>query len=148
MSLTVILASGLFDLLCTQSAQTSSAAANPSGTSVQNEFQQLGQDLKSGNVSAARQDFATVEQGVRQRTAQILHHHHHFSAAGSSSSTSTTAQDFGELAQALQSGNVSAAQTAFAALQQAMDQPYASTSPNAAAAASEPGSSNAVNFLV
>jgi hypothetical protein len=147
MSLTGILASGLFDLLGTQSAQTSSAA-NQSGTSVQSEFQQLGQDLKSGNVSAARQDFATIEQGVRQRTSQILHHHHHFSAAGLSSSTSTSAQDFGELAQALQSGNVSAAQTAFAALQQAIDQPYPATTSNAAAATSEPASSNAVNFLV
>jgi hypothetical protein len=144
MSLSGILASGLFDLLGTQSAQSSSAA-NQSGTSVQSEFQQLGNDLQSGNLSAARQDFATVEQGVRQRTSQILHHHRHFSAPASTSSTSATSQDFGELAQALQSGNLSAAQSAFAALQQAIDQPSASTTANAAAATP---SSNAVNFLV
>jgi hypothetical protein len=145
MSLTGILAGGLFSLLGTQSAQ-SSGAANQSGTSIQNEFQQLGQDLQSGNVSAARQDFAAVEQGVRQRTSQILHHHHHFSAADLNSSTNGTAQDFGELAQALQSGNLSAAQTAFAALQQAVDQP--STDANAAAAVPQTASTNAVNFLV
>ena len=147
MSLTGILASGLFDLLGTQSAQ-SSGAANQSGTSVQSEFQQLGQDLQSGNLSAARQDFASVEQGVRQRTSQILHHHHHFSAAASSSSTSGTAEDFGELAQALQSGNLSAAQTAFATLQQAIDEPSASAGVNPATAGSQTAASNAVNFLV
>lgn len=146
MSLTGILASGLFDLLGTQSAQ-SSGAANQSGTSVQNEFQQLGQDLQSGNLSAARQDFATIEQGVRQRTSQILHHHHHFSAGASANSTSATAQDFGELAQALQSGNLSAAQTAFSALQQAIEQP-GSTSANTAATTSQSASTNALNFLV
>lgn len=147
MSLTGILASGLFDLLGTQSAQ-SSGAANQSGTSAQNQFQQLGQDLQSGNLSAARQDFATIEQGVRQRTSQILHHHHHFSAAASSSSTSSPAQDFGELAQALQSGNLSTAQTAFAALEQAIDQPSTSTGANTVAAGSQTSSSSAVNFLV
>ena len=145
MSLAGIMATGIFDLLGTQSAQSSSAA-NQGSTSVQNEFQQLGQDLQSGNLSAARQDFATVEQGVRQRTSQILHHHHHFSAAASNGSTSGAGQDFGELAQALQSGNLSAAQSAFTALQQAIEQPYPSTTANAATAASQP-SSNAVNFL-
>lgn len=147
MSVSGILAGGLFSLLGTQSSQNSSAA-NQNGTTVQNEFQQLGQDLQSGNLSAARQDFATAEQGVRQRTSQILHHHHHFSAAASSSSTSGTAQDFAELAQALQSGNLSAAQSAFASLQQAIDLPSASTSANTVAAGTQPAASNAVNFLV
>jgi len=146
MSVSGILAGGLFSLLGTQSSQSSSAA-NQNGTTVQNEFQQLGQDLQSGNLSAARQDFATAEQGVRQRTSQILHHHHHFSAAATSSSTSGTAQDFAELAQALQSGNLSAAQSAFASLQQAIDLPSVSASANAAAAGTQPAASNAVNFL-
>ncbi len=147
MSLTGILASGLFNLAGTQSAQ-SSGAASQSGTSVQSEFQQLGQDLQSGNLSAARQDFASVEQGVRQRTSQILHHHHHFSAAASNGSTSGTAQDFGELAQALQSGNLSAAQSAFAALQQAIDPTDPSNSVTPAASGSQTAASNAINFLV
>ena len=147
MSLSGILAGGLFDLLGTQSAQSGSATTQ-SGTSAQSEFQQLGQDLQSGNLSAARQDFANIEQGVRQRTSQILHHHHHFSASSSSSSTSGAGQDFGELAQALQSGNLSAAQTAFTALQQAIDQPYTSTTANAAPTTSQAASSNPINFLV
>lgn len=146
MSLTGILASGLFNLAGTQSAQSSSAT-NQSGTPVQNEFQQLGQDLQSGNLSAARQDFAYLEQGVRQRTSQILHHHHHFSSAGSTNSANGAAQDFSELAQALQSGNLSAAQAAFSTLQQAVEQP-GSTSANTAATTSQSASSNALNFLV
>ncbi|MGH9739782.1 MAG: hypothetical protein ACRD4X_14535 [Candidatus Acidiferrales bacterium] len=150
MSLTGILAGGLLNLLGAQPMQ-SSGAANTSGSSpsqsAQQEFQQLGQDLQSGNLSAARQDFAAIEQSTRQRTSQILHHHHHFSAEGAQpASTSSLSQDFGTLAQALQSGNLSAAQSAFTILQQAIE-PSAALDSGAAAAGSQPPS-NAINFLI
>lgn len=151
MSLAGILAGGLLNLLGAQPVQTS-GAANPSGSSpaqsAQQEFQQLGQDLQSGNLSAARQDFAAIEQGTRQRTSQILHHHYHFSSLGTQpSSTSSLTQDFGTLAKALQSGNLSAAQSAFTTLQQAIDQPSTALDPGAAAAGSQPPP-NAINFLI
>ena len=150
MSLTGILAGGLMNLLGAPSSPSSSAAS-PSGTSTaQTEFQQLGQDLQSGNVSAARQDFATIEQNVRQRTSQIIHHHHHFSGAGAqSNSADSLSQEFGTLGQDLQSGNLSAAQSAFTQLQQSLQNadPFASLDPGSSAGGSASPSS-AVNFMV
>jgi len=67
------------------------------------EFQQLGQDLQSGNVSAAKADFATLQQ---------TH------STSSSQSNNAIAQDFNQLSQDLQSGNVSAAQQDSAKIQQ------------------------------
>lgn len=72
----------------------------------QQEFQQLGQDLESGNLSAAQTDFATLEQVGPQ-------------GLGSSSTSSNPVQQaFNQLAQDLQSGNLSAAQQDYANIQQ------------------------------
>ncbi|MGH9717102.1 MAG: hypothetical protein ACRD4R_10305 [Candidatus Acidiferrales bacterium] len=147
MSLTGILAGGLLNFLGAGSSQSSSATNQGGSSAAQTEFQQLGQDLQSGNLSAARQNFSTIEQGVRQRTAQILHHHHHFSAAGAQSGSDSLSQEFSTLTQALQSGNLSAAQTAFSALQQSLDQPYSSLDSAAGAGATQPASSS-VSFMV
>jgi protein subunit release factor A len=74
----------------------------------QQEFQQLGKDLTSGNLSAAQTDFATLEKDMPQ----------------TSSSTSTTqsgnqiAQAFSQLSKDLQAGNLSAAQQDYANLEQ------------------------------
>ena len=73
------------------------------------EFQQLGQDLQSGNLSAAQSDFATLQQFGPQ--------------TNSTSSTQTNkpiGQEFTQLSQDLQSGNISAAQRDYAAIQQDM----------------------------
>jgi hypothetical protein len=146
MSLTGILAGGLLELLGAHSAPSAGAANSNSNSSVQTEFQQLGQDLQSGNLSSARQDFAAIDQSVRQRTAQILHHHHHFASGAQSGAANTLSQEFGTLAQALQSGNLSAAQAAFSALEQSLDQPPSPLGPSAVAGASQ-ATSNAVNFM-
>jgi outer membrane protein assembly factor BamD (BamD/ComL family) len=67
----------------------------------QHGFQQLGQDLQAGNLSAAQSDFTALQQ------------------AGNSNSSSQTQrnnpalQDFQKLGQDLQSGNLSAAQQDF-----------------------------------
>jgi outer membrane protein assembly factor BamD (BamD/ComL family) len=73
----------------------------------QQDFQQLGEDLESGNLSAAQSDFAALQQLVPQ----------------SNSSTATQnnnpiAQAFNQLAQDLQSGNLSAAQQDYTTIQQ------------------------------
>lgn len=147
MPLTGILAGGLLDLLGAHSTQSSSAANPNASSAAQTEFQQLGQDLQSGNLSSARQDFATIEQTVRQRTAQILQHHHHFSIGGAQSGAANTlAQEFSTLAQALQAGNLSAAQSAFSTLEQSLGQPLPSLDSNAAGASQS--ATNSVNFMV
>jgi len=71
----------------------------------QQEFQQLGQDLQSGNLSAAQSDFGALQQYAPQ-------------ANSSSQSTSPIAQAFNQLATDLSAGNVTAAQQDYATIQQ------------------------------
>lgn len=73
----------------------------------QQEFQQLGQDLQSGNLSAAQSDFATLQQIVSNN-----------SATQSTAGSNPLAQAFSQLGQDLQSGNLSAAQQDFTNIQQ------------------------------
>jgi hypothetical protein len=75
----------------------------------QQAFQQLGQDLQSGNLTAAQSDFATLQQ-LRPQT----------SSASLSPSNNPVAQAFSQLSQDLQSGNLSAAQQDYATIQQTM----------------------------
>jgi outer membrane protein assembly factor BamD (BamD/ComL family) len=99
---------------------TGSAGASP----VLQALTQLGQDLQAGNLQAAQQDYATAKQDAQQ-AAQVDghhgHHHHHFensqSSSSSSSSSNSINQAFATLAQDLQAGNLSGAQSAFATLQ-------------------------------
>jgi ElaB/YqjD/DUF883 family membrane-anchored ribosome-binding protein len=101
-----------------------STSANP----VVQAFAKLGQDLQSGNLQAAQQDFTAIEQDTSQNAAQSSghhHHHHHVESSSNSSSSqqsSSLAQDFTQLANSLQSGNLSAAQSAFATLQNDIQQ--------------------------
>lgn len=74
---------------------------------VKQEFQQLGEDLQSGNLSAAQTDFATLEQ-MSPNSA----------SSSSSASSNPLAQAFSQLGQDLQSGNLSAAQQDFSTIQQ------------------------------
>lgn len=71
------------------------------------EFQQLGQDLQSGNLSAAQTDIAALRQLNPQAQSTT-------SAQG----TSPIAQEVAQLSKDLQSGNLSAAQQDFTIIQQ------------------------------
>jgi outer membrane protein assembly factor BamD (BamD/ComL family) len=64
---------------------------------IQQEFQQLGSDLQSGNLSAAQQDYVTLQQELPQ------------TSNSSSQSTNPLEQAFSQLSQDLQSGNLTAA---------------------------------------
>ena len=108
---------------------TGSTAATSSSNPVLQAFQSLGKDLQSGNLSAAQQDFAAIQQSAQQAqsSGQAHHgHHHHHSGGDSSSSTSsptsTLQQDFTSLGSDLQSGNLSSAQQAYASLQSDLQQ--------------------------
>lgn len=77
------------------------------------EFQQLGQDLESGNLSAAQSDFTTLQQLAPQSSS---------TTSTSSSSANSLVKAFNQLAQDLQSGNLSAAQQDYANIQQDFEQ--------------------------
>ncbi len=96
MSVSGISSSTLYD---TQSVQSTAQQ-------LRQEFQQLGQDLQSSNLSAAQSDFATLQ---------------NLSAQNSPSTSQTSnpiTQAFSQLAKDLQSGNLSGAQQDFATIQQ------------------------------
>jgi hypothetical protein len=109
MSITGISGSSFIQALLPASAQTKAQQ-------LQQEFQQLGQDLQSGNLSQAQSDFATLQQNAPAGSP--------FSATAtaasstSASSSSLISQAFSQLAQDLKSGNLSGAQSDFAAIQQ------------------------------
>jgi len=97
MSVLGIAGSSLFSYLA-QSAQGSNHSNNK-GQQFQQEFAQLGQDLQSGNLSAAQSEFATLQQSRPQSTA---------TTAAQSNNPIATA--FNQLSSDLQSGNLTAAQ--------------------------------------
>ncbi|HEY3779518.1 MAG TPA: hypothetical protein VGL56_00435 [Fimbriimonadaceae bacterium] len=82
-----------------------------------NYFQTLQQDLSSGNLQGAQSAFAAIQQQFQSQGGTSA-----TSAVTSSSSTSSSnpvSTDVSALGQALQSGNLSAAQQAFQSLQTA-----------------------------
>jgi hypothetical protein len=79
------------------------------------EFQQLGQDLKSGNLSAAQSDITALQLNVAQQSAAVS-----ATAPTSASQTgSAISQDFAKLSTDLQSGNLAGAQADYTSLVQA-----------------------------
>ena len=121
MSIAGILSSNLLNL-----GSRNVASPQPS---FQKEFQKLGQDLKSGNVSAAQQDFGNLQKAVPDQSVQTYHHHHHSGARESTSlgQPSTLAHEFAQLGQDLQAGNVAAARQAYSAVQQSFQAALSST---------------------
>jgi len=75
------------------------------GQQFRQDFQQLGQDLQAGNLTAAQSDFASLQQ-LQQGNSS------------SSTSNNPVAQDFSQLATDLKSGSISAAQQDYAKIQQ------------------------------
>ncbi len=88
-----------------------SSASLYSAQSTQNNFQQLfqqlGQDLQSGNLSGAQSAFSSLQKLIPQS-----------SSTSASESNSPIAQAFSQLAKDLQSGNLSAAQQDYTTIQQ------------------------------
>ena len=80
-------------------------------SAAQQNIQQLGQALKSGNLTAAQSDFAALQQAFAQSAT---------SAATTSATTTASpiTQAFNQLASDLQSGNLSASQKDFSNLEQ------------------------------
>jgi outer membrane protein assembly factor BamD (BamD/ComL family) len=88
------------------SSFTSSSIQNqntqPNSQQFQQSFSQLGQDLQSGNLSAAEQDFLSLQQVNPQSSST--------SSTASTSSNNPITQAFQQLQTDLQSGNLTGAQ--------------------------------------
>ncbi len=111
---------------------TGATTAGPTST-LAKDLQALGQDLQAGNLAASQTDFATIQQDAQQSSAQAqVHHHHH---GGSSQASNTLQQAFASLGTALQSGNLSSAQQAYATFQADVQQEF----PNFSAASTGTG---------
>ena len=100
-----------------KNAPQGSSASAPSSGAIFQGFQQLSTDLQSGNVSAAQQDYSNIQKDFQNIAAQH-HHHHHVGGGGGGSA----AQSMDQLGQALQAGNLSAAQQAYSSLMQEFQQ--------------------------
>ncbi|HYA63838.1 MAG TPA: hypothetical protein VED66_11595 [Candidatus Sulfotelmatobacter sp.] len=127
----------------------SSTNMQSSTNSLSSAMRQLSQDLQSGNLSAAQQDYSTVQQDLQQQLSGASsvsghhhHHHHHASSSQDSSSQNPLNQLFSQLGQALQSGNLSAAQSAYTSLQQEFQQLGASSSSTSPSSTSSTSSVN------
>jgi len=118
----------------TSSTQSNSTSSTQSSNPIAQEFNQLSQALQSGNLSAAQQDYSQIQQDFQSQSAQGHHHHHHH---GGGSGSSQISQLFNQLGQALQSGNLSSAQQAYATLQQDFQQLSASSGQNSGTQSSQ-----------
>jgi hypothetical protein len=136
-------------------SQNISGAAQSNTNPAAQAFTQLGKDLQAGNLQAAQQDYATVQQGFQQNAQQAHGHHgrHHHHAEGAQFSSASSQQDsainqaFGTLAQALQSGNLSGAQSAFATLTSDLQQigGFVTGAASASSGAAVPANSGSLN---
>lgn len=105
-----------------QSTSSSSSSTATSTSPMAQAFAQLSKDLQSGNLSAAQQDFAAIQQVQANAVQSGGHHHHHRGGGGEGGGQNGISSLFTQLGQALQSGDLSTAQTVFSTLQQDFQQ--------------------------
>lgn len=98
---------------------SSNQMAPPYRLSVQ-EFQQLGQDLATGNLTGAQSDFAILQQAFSQPAASTS-----ASTSSASSAFNPLARAFQQLSADLKSGNLAAAQKDYATVQQDLQSQFA-----------------------
>jgi len=139
-----------FAALQPNNVQAVASGTQTSASPIAIAFQQLSSDLQSGNLSAAQQDYSTIQQDMRQHSAAVsghhLHHHHPSGGPqGPSGSQNALDQLFSQLGQALQTGSLTNAQSAYASLQQEFAQLGAVSSSSSSSSTS---SSNPLNVTV
>lgn len=108
----------IFGVASTILGQLSSATTqNPNKQQFKQGFQQLGQDLQSGNLSQAQSDFSSLQQLLPTGQQNSL-----LTPASGTQSSSPLATAVSQLAQDLKSGNLTAAQSDLANVQQNLPQ--------------------------
>jgi hypothetical protein len=108
----------IFGIASTILGQLSSAATqNPNKQQFKQSFQQLGQDLQSGNLSQAQSDFSSLQQLLPSSQQSSL-----LTPASGAQSSSPLATAVSQLAQDMKSGNTAATQSDLATVQQDVQQ--------------------------
>jgi hypothetical protein len=108
----------IFGVTSTILGQLASAnSPNPNKQQFKQGFEQLGQDLLHGNFSQAQSDFTSLQQLIPGGQQNSL-----LSPASATQSGNPLATAVSQLAQDLKSGNPTAAQSDFAAVQQDLQQ--------------------------
>jgi len=110
------------DFAALQKLQPSGSSSTSSSNPITQDFNQLAADLKAGNTTAAQQDFTKLQQDYQSQGTQSHHHHHHHGGSSNNSGGSKISQLFSQLGSALQSGNLSTAQQAYATMLQQFQQ--------------------------
>jgi outer membrane protein assembly factor BamD (BamD/ComL family) len=100
--------------------QNNSISSAQSSNPIAQAFSQLSKDLQAGDLSAAQQDYTTIQQDFQNQAAHMHGHHHHH--GGGRSEASAISQLMTQMGQALQSGDLSTAQSVFSSLQQELQQ--------------------------
>jgi outer membrane protein assembly factor BamD (BamD/ComL family) len=108
-------------------AQTQAQSQTQSTDPIAAAFNQLGQDLQSGNLTAAQTDYVTLQQDFSQAAGASSQSGTPAPSGTSSQSGNPIAQEFQQLGKDLQAGNLTAAQADFATLQQDVSQTASST---------------------
>jgi hypothetical protein len=107
--------------------QTDGGQQTGGGSQLSNDLAAVGSALQSGNITDAQNAFATLTQDLQnalqtqatQGTQQAYgHHHHHHHGGSSQTASASVSNDLAAVGSALQSGNVTSAQSAFATLMQ------------------------------
>ncbi len=108
------------DFATLQQSGPQSGSSTQSSSPVATDLNQLATDLKAGNTTAAQQDYTKIQQDFQsqQGSQTQTHHHHHHHGGGGSGESNSIDQLLSQMGQALQSGNLSTAQQAYASLQQ------------------------------
>src|SRR5271157_2454117 len=114
--------------LAGSSQQAATTTATQASSPLDADLNALGTALKNGDTSGAQQAFATLQKDMQQmrqtqggQQTQRAHHHHHHHGGSTESTQNTTSNpfsDLGAISSALQNGDLSGAQKAFATLQQ------------------------------
>lgn len=98
---------------------TQDAPKGQSNSTITQAFTQLGQDLEAGNLTGAQQDYSTLHRDLQRVFENRLHHQHSEPRTqGGAGQNGSLAQELSTLGQALQAGNLSAAQQAYAIIAQ------------------------------
>ena len=107
-----------------------SGAFAPSGPAkleqARQEFQQLGQDLQTGNLARAQTDF----KNLRQDAGSVTHHHYSYLHANGETGQNSITRVLDQLGQALQVGNLSTAKQSYASLVEDFQQLNPGTGPD------------------
>lgn len=98
----------------------STTSTDSSTSSLTDAFNALGQDIESGDLSAAQSDFTTLQNDLQQTTSQAPPPPPPPPSSETSTSTSTNSilKELSALGDALSSSDLTSAQTAYTSLQQ------------------------------